>query len=111
ITHPANDGLREEFSTAWDIVRKQTAVLFRTGEGLTQTPLNSVRIDMPMIVGPLPFSDGFRMERAWLEAIAAANPDADLHTRSLVVIEADRAIAHAQAFQPYAEHVMPRLSP
>src|SRR6185503_12742122 len=31
ITHPANDGLREEFSTAWDIVRKQPAVLFRTG--------------------------------------------------------------------------------
>ena len=30
ITHPANDGLREEFSTAWDIVRKQPAVLFRT---------------------------------------------------------------------------------
>ncbi len=27
ITHPANDGLREEFSTAWDIVRKLPAVL------------------------------------------------------------------------------------
>ena len=63
ITHPANDGLREEFSTAWDIVRKQPAVLFRTGEGVTQTPLHAVRIDMPMIVGPLPHSDGFRMER------------------------------------------------
>ena len=111
ITHPANDGLREEFSTAWDIVRKQPAVLFRTGEGLTQTPLQSVRIDLPMIVGPLPHSDGFRMERAWLEAIAAANPDADLHTRSLVVIEADRALAHAAEFLPYAEHVVVRLAP
>ena len=29
ITHPANDGLREEFSTAWDIVRKRPAVVFR----------------------------------------------------------------------------------
>jgi hypothetical protein len=84
ITHPANDGLREEFSTAWDIVRKQPAVLFRTGEGLTQTPLRSVRIDLPMIVGPLPWSDGFRMERAWLEAISAA-AHADLHTGSMVV--------------------------
>ncbi len=111
ITHPANDGLREEFSTAWDIVRKQPAVLFRTGEGQTRTPLRSVRIDMPMIVGPLPHSDGFRMERAWLEAIAAADPDADLHTRSLVVVEADRAIAHHDAFLPHAADVMLRLAP
>ncbi len=29
ITHPANDGLREEFSTAWDIVRKRPALVFR----------------------------------------------------------------------------------
>src|SRR5438445_12133342 len=29
ITHPANDGLREEFSTAWDIVRKQPAEIGR----------------------------------------------------------------------------------
>src|SRR5262249_61713109 len=101
IPHPANDGLREEFPTAWDIVRKQPAVLFRTGEGLTQTPLHSVRIDLPMIVGPLPHTDGFRMERAWLEAIAAADPAADLHTRSLVVIEADRVIAHAAEFLPH----------
>ena len=33
ITHPANDGLREEFSTAWDIVRKQPAVVFREAAG------------------------------------------------------------------------------
>ncbi|MGH7731234.1 MAG: hypothetical protein ACRENJ_08300, partial [Candidatus Eiseniibacteriota bacterium] len=111
ITHPANDGLREEFSTAWDIVRKQPAVLFRTGEGLTQTPLRSVRIDMPMIVGPLPHTDGFRMERAWLEAIAAADPQADLHTRSLVVIEADRCITHEEVFLPHASDVVVRLSP
>src|SRR6185295_16597850 len=54
ITHPANDGLREEFSTAWDIARRQPAVLFRTGEGQSQLALRSVRLDLPMIVGPLP---------------------------------------------------------
>ena len=41
ITHPANDGLREEFSTAWDIVRKQPAVIFRTGEGERLEPLDA----------------------------------------------------------------------
>ncbi len=111
ITHPANDGLREEFSTAWDIVRKQPAVLFRTGEGLVQTPLTAVRLDLPMIVGPLPYSDGHRMERAWLAAIAAADPDADLHTRSLVVVEADRYLAHRFVLRQHAEHVVVRLAP
>ena len=90
ITHPANDGLREEFSTAWDIVRKQPggAVPHRR-RAQRQTPLARVRLDLPMIVGPLPITDGVTMERAYLEAIAAADPDADLHTRSLVVVEAD----------------------
>jgi glutamate synthase domain-containing protein 2 len=111
ITHPANDGLREEFSTAWDIVRKQPAVLFRTGEGVTQVPLKSVRIDLPMIVGPLPWTDGFRMERAWLEAIAAADPQADLHTGSLVVVEADRCIDHHEAYLPHAANLVVRLLP
>ncbi|MEK7330370.1 MAG: hypothetical protein AAB113_06160, partial [Candidatus Eisenbacteria bacterium] len=111
ITHPANDGLREEFSTAWDIVRKQPAVLFRTSEGVSLTPLTAVRIDLPMIVGPLPYSDGWRMERAWLEAIAAADPDADLHTRSLVVIEADRYLAHREAFRTHAENIVVRRAP
>src|SRR5262249_44993790 len=111
ITHPANDGLREEFSTAWDIARKQPAVLFRTADGLVQTPLRTVRIDLPMIVGPLPYTDGLRMELAWLEAIAAADPAADLHTRSLVVIEADHCAAHADAFLPHPENLMVRLAP
>lgn len=110
ITHPANDGLREEFSTAWDIVRKQPAVLFRTGEGLTQTPLSSVRIDMPMIVGPIPHGDGVRIERAYLEAIAAADPGADLHTGSLVVIDADRYVANAQILGRHAADIIPRLT-
>jgi glutamate synthase domain-containing protein 2 len=111
ITHPANDGLREEFSTAWDIVRKQPAVLFRTGEGLVQLPLTAVRLDMPMIVGPLPYGDGHRMERAWLKAMAAANPDADLMSRSLLVVEADRYVAHRFVLRPYAENLMVRLTP
>jgi len=109
ITHPANDGLREEFSTAWDIVRKQPAVLFRTAAGDRQDPLASIRIDMPMIVGPLPHSDGHTLERAYLEAIAAADPAADLRTRSLVVIEAKHWEEHEEAFVPHARNVLMRI--
>ncbi len=111
ITHPANDGLREEFSTAWDIVRKHPAVLFRTAAGWNQQALQGIRLDLPMIVGPLPHSDGITMERAWLEAIAAADPAADLHTASLLVVEADRAIEHVAALKPHAERLMMRLRP
>ena len=109
ITHPANDGLREEFSTAWEIVRKHPAVLFRGPEGQTRLALEGLRLDMPMIVGPLPYSDGVTLERAWLEAIAAADDAADLHTRSLVVVEARAAAAHAAAFAPHAANLMVRL--
>src|SRR5262249_31673138 len=110
ITHPANDGLREEFSTAWDIVRKQPAVLFRTAGGTQQAVLESVQLDLPMIVGPLPHSAGHSLECAYLAAIAAADPDADLHTRSLVVIEADRFVAHAGAFRGHGAGIVPRLT-
>ena len=109
ITHPANDGLREEFSTAWDIVRKQPAVLFRGAEGQRQAKLESVRLDLPMIVGPLPYSRGLRMEKAYLEAIASADEGADLHTRSLVVIEADAYLAHAGAVRECAADILLRL--
>ena len=109
ITHPANDGLREEFSTAWDIVRKHPAVLFRTAQGQRRLTLEGLRLDLPMIVGPLPYTDGSTMERAWLEAIALADDAADLHTRSLVVVEADAAAAHADAFAPHAANLMIRL--
>ncbi len=111
ITHPANDGLREEFSTAWDIVRKHPAVLFRTAEGQTRLPLRSVRLDMPMIVGPIPYGDGETIERAYLEAIAAADDANDLHTRSLVVVEADRYLEHNAALRPHVENLMLRLEP
>jgi hypothetical protein len=39
---PPTTGSREEFSTAWDIARRQPAVLFRTGEGIEQLALNTV---------------------------------------------------------------------
>jgi glutamate synthase domain-containing protein 2 len=111
ITHPANDGLREEFSTAWTLVRKHPAVLFRTADGQAQTPIATVTLDMPMIVGPLPCTDGVTMEWTYLEAIAAADPAADLHTETLVVIEADRFAEHMESFLPHAAHVMLRLEP
>ena len=102
ITHPANDGLREEFSTAWDIVRKQPAVAFRSAGGLRTEPLRSLRLDMPVLVGPLPFEDGLTMERAYLEAIAAAQPGFDLKTRTLVGVEADRWLRAGGELQTYA---------
>ena len=116
ITHPANDGLREEFSTAWDIVRKRPAVVFRGcagagagGERLVE--LAAVRLDLPMIVGPLPYAAGVGLELAYLRAIAAADPGSDLRTRSLVVIEADRALAHAAELAPHAGALLVRLAP
>src|SRR5262249_41305447 len=109
ITHPANDGLREEFSTAWDIVRKHPAVLFRTAQGQTQQPIHALRLDLPMIVGPLPWGEGAILERAYLEAIASADDEHDVHTRSLVVIEAARYLEHAAELIEFAEHVVLRL--
>ena len=109
ITHPANDGLREEFSTAWDIVRKRPAVLFRAADGVRAAGLRSLRLDMPIVVGPLPFSDGATMERAYLEAVAAANSARDVKTRSLVVVPADQWLRRAEALAPHATDVMLRL--
>ncbi len=111
ITHPANDGLREEFSTAWDIVRKQPAVIFRRADSLRVHPLRSIRLDLPVLVGPLPFSQTGIMERAYLEAAAAADPASDLNTRTLVVVEADRWLACAERLRGLEEDVLPRLEP
>src|SRR5439155_21666708 len=97
------------FSTAWDIVRKHPAVLFRTAEGQDSLTLHPVRLDLPMIVGPLPWTDGITMERAWLEAIAAADPEEDLLTASLLVVEAEGCIAHGWELLPHAAHLVPRL--
>jgi hypothetical protein len=111
ITHPANDGLREEFSTAWTIVRKKPAVIFRRESGDRLESLRSIQLDLPMVIGPLPFTDGVTMERAYLEAIAAADPAVDIRTRSLVVVEADRYLAAAAAFAPHTANLMVRLEP
>jgi hypothetical protein len=111
ITHPANDGLREEFSTAWDIVRKAPAVIFRTGEGQHLATLDPVRLDLPMIVGPLPYGDGETLELAYLEAIQSANPAQDLLTRSLVVVEVATYIDHAPALAPHAANLVLRFAP
>lgn len=110
ITHPANDGLREEFSTAWDIVRKHPAVLFRTADGQTQTPIHGLRIDMPMLVGPLPHSRGARIERAYLDAIADPGESDDLHTGTLVVIEAARYLEHLDVLEGREADIVLRLT-
>ncbi|MEI6452750.1 MAG: hypothetical protein WCP98_22755, partial [Actinomycetes bacterium] len=111
ITHPANDGLREEFSTAWDIVRKKPAVVFREGGGQRLETLRALRLDLPLIVGPVPFGAGPEMELAYLGAIAQADPAHDIRTRSLVVVEADKAVAHAEALLPHAGDLVVRLAP
>ncbi len=111
ITHPANDGLREEFSTAWDIVRKRPAVVYREGGGRRLEELRGVRLDMPLIVGPLPFGSGPQLELAYLRAIAQADPGHDIRTSSLVVVDADKAEAHAAALLPYAAGLVVRLAP
>ena len=109
ITHPANDGLREEFSTAWDIVRKRPAVVLGTGAGRELLALAAVRLDMPLVVGPLPFGGGVEAELAYLEAVAAADTVHDIRTRTLVVVEADKFLRHAEALLPHAADVVVRL--
>ena len=111
ITHPANDGLREEFSTAWDIVRKHPAVLFRTADGDRMQSLDPIRLDLPMIVGPLRFTDGVTMERAWLEAAASSDHGAGLHVRTLVVIRSSQWRAHRTDFEPQAGNLWLELAP
>ncbi len=114
ITHPADNGLREEFSTAWDIVRKRPAVVFRGGAGEARAErlaeLAAVRLDLPMIVGPLPYAAGVGLELAYLTAVAGADPAADLRIRTLVAIEADRALRHAAELLPHAPALLVRLA-
>ncbi len=109
ITHPANDGLREEFSTAWDIVRKRPAVVTRTGRGRALAELSSIRLDMPLLVGPLPLGSGIEAELAYLEAAGAADEAHDIRTRTLVVVEADKVAEHAGALLLHAADLVVRL--
>ena len=111
ITHPANDGLREEFSTAWHIGRRAPAVLFKSAHGERLEHVHFIELDMPILIGPLPYSDGHTLELAWLRAIAAAGEPHQGHkTRSLVVVPAEALIAQREAFQPHAPWILPRLS-
>ncbi len=111
ITHPANDGLREEFSTTWDIVRKRPAVLLREAGGCRLEELHALRLDMPIVVGPLPLHEGVTLELAYLQASADADEAHDLKTRTLVVVEAPRARLHAAELLPFAAQLMVRLAP
>jgi len=109
ITHPANDGLREEFSTAWDIQRKEPAVLVRDtgGERLVAPPF--VRLDMPILVGPLPHSDGTTLEGAYLDAVRRADPERDLRIATRVLVEAATVRAHAEFYAEHRAHVIVRI--
>jgi hypothetical protein len=109
ITHPANDGLREEFSTAWDIQRKLPAVLERGPQGtvLAQTPV--VHLDMPILVGPLPHSDGTTLERPYLEAIGRADPQRDLHVATRVLVEVATYRDHSEFYAAYRERLVVRV--
>jgi glutamate synthase domain-containing protein 2 len=110
ITHPANDGLREEFSTAWDLARREAAVLFRTADGARLLPMRRLQISMPMLVGPLPHSDGRTLELAYLRAAAAADAAQEKKTRTLVVVRARDLRRHLDAYLPHADWILPRLS-
>ena len=37
-------------------------MLFRTNGGVRLDPIRTLRLDMPMIVGPLPYTDGHTLE-------------------------------------------------
>ncbi len=109
ITHPANDGLREEFSTAWDIGRRHPAVMFRTGAGIEFQPLRSIRLALPMIVGPFRHTDGITLERAWLEAVAGPQPADGPSGGSLVVVDGMRFMENVAELLPHARHLVVRV--
>ena len=108
ITHPANDGLREEFSTAWDIVRRKPAVLYRTAAGVELDPIRAIRLDMPMLVGPLPYTDGCTLELAYLRAIEASATSGE-ELESLVIVGLDAILEHFEEYLPHSTWIMPRF--
>ena len=112
ITHPANDGLREEFSTAWDIVRKRPAVLFREGGGrrLGGTARRAPR-SAAASSGRCPTATAC----VWSSPTSRPSPRPTRRTTSRRVrwwsIEADKAAAHAAALLPHAAELVVRLAP
>ena len=109
ITHPANDGLREEFSTGWDVLRKEPAVLFHAATGQRLLDLPSVHFDLPILVGPLPHSDGVTLERAYLAAIQRADPARDLRIATRVVVESSDYASHWVFYREQRAHVLVRI--
>ena len=72
---------------------------------------DSMRLDMPMIVGPLPFAEGCAMEAAYLEATAAPRIRGPRRAHaSLVVIEAASTCV-IRRLSPFAPHLLVRLGP
>ncbi|MFQ5600875.1 MAG: hypothetical protein ACE5G2_10020, partial [Candidatus Krumholzibacteriia bacterium] len=109
ITHPANDGLREEFSTAWDLLRREPALVYHDGDEAHVLDLPSERLDLPMLVGPLPHSDGITMERAYLDAIARTDPEHDLRTSTRVIVESATYHLHESEYRSELQHLLVRI--
>jgi glutamate synthase domain-containing protein 2 len=109
ITHPANDGLREEFSTAWDVLRRQPALLLHDEQGTRLQELAAERFDLPVLVGPLPHSDGVCMERAYLDAIRRSDPQRDLRTRTRVIVTSSTYCMHHDFYKREAELLLVRV--
>jgi glutamate synthase domain-containing protein 2 len=110
ITHPANDGLREEFSTAWDILRRSPAILFHESTGTRGHEVRSERLDLPILVGPLPHSDGRTIERAYLDAIRRSDPQRDLRTSTRVIVEVPQYVANVDVYNADLERVLVRFA-
>ncbi len=109
ITHPANDGLREEFSTAWDVLRRQAVLVHREPGGERWLDLPSVRFDLPILVGPLPDSDGITMERAYLEAIRRSDPGQDLRISTRVIVTSDTYRRQRDFYRGERERLLVRV--
>ena len=109
ITHPANDGLREEFSTAWDIVRKHPRSCSAPPAAGRRRRCTRCASTCRWWWDRCRTATASRIERAYLEAIASADPAADLHTRSLVVMEWAKAREHLGELMPHAADLVLRI--
>ena len=109
ITHPANDGLREEFSTAWEVSRREPVLVQRGAGGEQVLDVPCVRFDLPILVGPLPHSDGITLERAYIDAIARSDPGEDLRTSTRVVVTSAAYRAQRAFYRSASERILVRV--
>ncbi len=109
ITHPANDGLREEFSTAWEVSRREPVLVQRAAGGEQVLDVPCVRFDLPILVGPLPHSDGITLERAYIDAIARSDPQQDLRTSTRVVVTSAAYRAQRDFYRGASERILVRF--